>query len=619
MSPKSTGRLATISLTLSLVIPTLASAQQAPTERTLADETIVVIASRYEQPLSQIGASVSVITEIDLAEGQFTFVLDALETLPGVSISQTGAFGGVASVNIRGALGDRTKVMIDGIEVNDASSPGGAFNFGNLDPFGISRIEVLRGPQSILYGSNAMGGVINIVTPSGGEGFEANAFIEAGSYDSVRGGATLRGGYEKVFFNLSAVGSRTDGISAADAKDGNTEKDGHRNVSTNGKLTILPTENSSLEFFIRYSDTETQTDGFGPVDADNSAIAEELSLAGRVSVDFFDGRFHNSLTVGYSSMDRASLSGDFVFAGKGERFNVDYLGVFKINDTWTVSAGLEHDKSEAKSATDESFTINSFFSEIGFTGVEGLTLTAGVRYDDHDAYGGVTSARVTGSYAIPNTSTRLKGTWGEGFKAPTVYQLTYVCTFCGLTEPNPNLKPEQAESWEIGIEQYLAHDKVRLGLTYFDQRIEDLIIFTFTAGYDNVDSARSRGVEFSAEALVTDSLTVNANYTYTDAVDRMTGDQLLRTPKHLISASIRWQATEALLVGATVIYNGDAIDFGGTPLEDWVRVDLNVSYTFNESITLYGRIDNLFDEQYQRVTGYGTPGLSAFGGLRTAF
>jgi vitamin B12 transporter len=619
MSPKLSSRLMALSSTFSLLIPTLATAQDIPSERTLATDEIVVIASRYEQPLSQVGASVSVISETDLTEGQYTFVLDALETLPGVSISQTGAFGGVASVNIRGALGDRTKVMIDGIEVNDASSPGGAFNFGNLDPFGVARIEVLRGPQSIMYGSNAMGGVINIVTPSGSEGFEAGAFLEGGSYSTVRGGATLRGGLEKVFFNLSAVASHTDGISAADANDGNAEADGHQNISTNGKLTILPTENSTLEFFIRYADSETETDGFGPVDADNSATSKELSFAGRVSVDFLDGRFQNSLTVGHSSMDRASLSGDFVFPGKGERFNVDYLGVFEVNDAWTVSAGFEHDKSEAKTASDSSFTINSVFGEIGFTGVEGLTLTAGVRYDDHDSYGGVTTARVTGSYQIPNTKTRLKGTWGEGFKAPTIYQLTYVCTFCGLTEPNSDLRPEQAESWEIGIEQYLAHDRVRLGATYFDQQIDDMIIFTFSAGYANVESARSRGVEVSAEALVTDTLTFTASYTYTDAIDRLTGDQLIRTPTHLVAASIRWQATQALLVGANIIYNGDTVDFGGTPLDDWVRVDLTLSYTLNESFTLYGRIDNLFDEQYQRVTGYGTPGLSAFGGVRAAF
>ena len=613
--------LATALLTLPLSLNlTTAQADDGPASETPGwNDQVVVIASRYEQPLSQIGSSVSLLTDQDLLDGQYTFVVDALQTLPGISISQTGAFGGVASVNIRGAQGDRTKMMIDGIEVNDTSSPGGAFNFNSLDPFSVSRIEVLRGPQSILYGSNAIGGVINLITPSGEPGFGVNGFIEGGSFGTVRGGARIHGGIEKVFFNLSAVGSRTDGISAADEEDGNTEKDGHRNVTVDGKVTVVPTENSSLEFIVRYTDSDTETDGFGPADAPDSAEAEELTLAGRVKVDFFEGRFQNTLTVGHYEMDRVSNSSGFEFPGNGQRLNVDYLGVFKVNDAWTISAGYEHDKSEAKTVTEEKFTINSFFGEVGFTGVEGLTLTAGVRHDDHNAYGGSTVARVTGSYAIPGTGTRIKGSWGEGFKAPSVFQLTYICTFCGLTEPNTDLAPEKSDAWEIGVEQFVFDDKLRLSLTYFDQRIDDLIIFTFTAGYDNVDRTRSQGVEFELDAAITDTLRLIANYTYTDARDRDTNDPIIRTPEHLASIQLNWQATDKFQTGLYVLYNGEATDFGGTPLDDFIRVDLTASYAIDETLTIYGRIDNLFDEQYQYVNGYGTPGISAFGGVRATF
>ncbi len=553
--------------------------------------------------------------------GQFTYVLDALQTVPGVTTNQNGAFGGQASVSIRGAGGDRTLVLFDGIELNDVSTPGASFNFANLDPHGVARIEVLRGPQSILYGSAAIGGVINILTPSGEEGFGGGAFVEGGSFATVRGGATVFGGTEKLSFNLSSSAARTDGISAADFIDGNTERDGYENVSVNGKLTARPTDTTRAELFFRYTDTRSEFDRFGPVDADSVSFVEQLAFAGRLHADLFDGRFRNTVTVSQSQTDRKNLSdGVQSFEAQGERFAVDYLGVFEVAEGWTVSGGAEHERTHSKTTDPRKFTINSVFGELGFTQVQGLTLTAGVRLDDHEAYGSVTTARVTGSYVLPGgMGTRLKANWGEGFRAPSVFQLTYICTFCGLTAPNQNLRPENSNAWEVGIEQFLFDDRVRMELTYFDQSINDMIIFTFTAGYDNVDRAKLQGVEVTFEADLTRRLNLTANYTYTRARDLGTGARLIRTPSHMAFARLQWQVTEKLLLGLKVLYNGKEADRGGAILDDWIRVDLTGSYALTEQLTLYARVDNLFDEQYQQIVGYGTPGISAYGGLRAAF
>lgn len=584
-------------------------------------DTIIVTANRRPQPLSQVGSSVSVLTADDLERNQQSFVLDALEGIPGVAISQNGSFGGTASVSLRGAGGDRTVLLIDGVQLNDVSSTGGAYNFGTLDTYNIERIEVLRGPQSTLYGSDAIGGVINIITKTGGDGFGGKMFVEGGSFNTQRGGANIYGGDEKLGFNLSASGFNTGGISAADENDGNTEKDGLKSYNFNGKLTSQLSENFRLEALSRYSDNSGKFDSFGPTDGNNISNTDEFSGTVRGYLDLVGGRFTNTISGEYSDINRQNLTNDVqTFEAQGERINLDYLGVFTVDQDWTVTGGLQHEQTKSKTASEEKFSINSVFGELAFTGVEGLVFTSGVRYDDHETFGGKTTFRVTGSYEFAETGTRLIANWGEGFKAPSIFQLTFFC--CGQTGPNIDLKPERATGYEIGFEQSIMDDHILLNATYFHLKVKDAIDFDFSLGYVNINNTRSEGFELGVQAEVINTVRFNGSYTYTDAKNLADNSQLIREPKHRVSGSLAWSPTDQISTSVNVVHNGAEKQSSFSPvqtLDAWTRVDIRASYELVKDLSIYGRVDNILDKEYQHVPGYGTPDRSYYLGIRKTF
>ena len=580
-------------------------------------EVIHVTVNRRAQPLSQIGSSVSVVTELDLQKGQNIFVVDALEVLPSVNIAQNGSFGGLASLSLRGAGGDSTSVLIDGVQINDASSTGGAYNFAHLDTNNIQRIEVLRGPQSVLYGSDAIGGVVNIITKTGGEGLGGNAYAEFGSFDTFRTGGSLHGGSKKLGFNVAASFTDTDGISAADVNDGNTERDGLRSYNVSGKVTSEISEDLRFEVISRYSDNVSEFDSFGPVDGDEVSHTDEFLIAGRAHFNLFDGRLQNTVSAEFSSVERENFSnGTSSFAAQGNRTNFDYLGVFEATKDWTVTFGAQHEVGKATNLEGDGISIDSVFGELGWTPINGLVLTAGIRQDDHETFGGATTTRFTGSYQVTD-STRLIANWGEGFKAPSVFQLTFFC--CGQTGPSTDLRPERAKGYEFGLEQMFFEGDLLLTATWFNLKTRDAIDFTFTNGYANVDSRRSKGLELGLQATISDTLDVSANYTYTNADDSATDVALERQPENQFSASVNWAPVEAVNLRATLVHNGEEEQsFGAPTLDAWTRLDIRASFDINDRLSVYGRIDNLFDEDYQSVIGYGTPGRSAYVGLRVS-
>lgn len=591
----------------------------------VVDDVIIVTANRRPQPLSQVGSSVSVLTSDDLERNQQSYVLDALETIPGVAISQNGSFGGTASVSIRGAGSGRTVLMIDGVQLNDASSPGGAYNFGTLDTYNIERVEVLRGPQSTLYGSDAIGGVINIITKTGGDGLGGKMFLEGGSFNAQRGGASLHGGDGKFGFNLSASGTNTDGISAADENDGNSERDGLRSYSFNGKLTGQLSEKFKLDIISRYSDNRTQFDNPGPVDGTTDRVSniDEFSGTVRGHLSLLEGRFENTLSSEYTSIDRENFNDEVsTFQATGQRINFDYLGVFTINSDWTVTSGLQREAVKSRIQSPDYISTNSAFGEVAFTGLKGLVLTSGVRYDDHETFGNKTSFRATASYEIEGTGTRLIANWGEGFKAPTIFQLNFV-----IDEIPTILRPERAKGYEIGAEQTLANGRAILNATYFNSDIVDAIEFVatnpfpFRGRYENIDRVKSQGIELSGQFEVHDTLDIGANYTYTDAKDSSNSTRLAREPEHRITGSIQWRPIEKVAATLIATHNSsEEQDFGAVKtLDGWTRVDIRASYQIMDDLIVYGRVDNLFNKEYQHTPGYGTPDRSYFAGLRKEF
>lgn len=598
---------------------------QSTDENTSTDsvEEVIVTAARRAQDPFKIAKSVSVLEAEDFIARQHVYVLDALQNVPGVAINQNGAFGGVATVSIRGNATDQTVILIDGVQVSDPSAPGGGFDFSTLDPNGIERVEVLRGPQAVLYGSDAIGGVINVITKSGGDGFGGSASAEYGAFDSKRFTGNIAGGGEAISYSLAGSYFDTDGISAADAADGNTEKDGYENLSLRAKLDAKASDTLRFQLATTYSDSENEFDGFAFVnggfalaDTEDSTESKEFNISGRAFLDALNGRLSNQISAEYSRIDRDSFtSGNFTRGAEGERLNFDYLANLTLQDGWLLTGGLQYEDIKAGSVDPEAIATASLFGMLSYEGNNGVTFSAGLRIDDHETFGSTTNGEVNASYVLSDSGTQIKAAWSEGFKAPSIFQLTFAC--CGF-DANPNLNPETSNAWEVGLRQPLMNGKGSFEITYFNQRTNGLIQFTFTEGYQNLDRAKAKGLEIAFNTEITDTLSMSANYTLTNATDQVTGDRLIRRPKNQAFAGLNWQPLTGLKLAGALTYNGRESDTTGN-VPGWVRVDLTASYRLSDQFELFGRINNLLDEDYQQVLGYGTPGASAFAGIRANF
>ena len=585
----------------------LYAAEQAP--------DIVVTATRTEISTAQVGSSISVLTAKEIEERQYSFTIDALRSLPGITVSQNGPFGGSASVRIRGAASDQTLVLIDGVVVNDPASPGAGFNFATLDPNDIERIEVLRGPQSTLYGSQAIGGVVNIITKRATGPFAVSGFVEAGSFNTLRSGVTVAGKEGETDYRVSLSGISTNGISKADENDGNIEEDGYRNYTIGANVGSNLTDILRVEGSLRYSDSRSEFDAGSGVGGDGDLVGHtrELQTSGTVYLSAFEGLLENSLTASHTMIDRDNeTNGVRSFSTTGLRTAFEYLGEVSMSNYWNAIVGLKTEDTEIRDQS--SIRTDSIFGQVQVLPIDGLSLIGGIRYDDHEVTGGVTTLRFTGAYSLAETGTVFRASWGEGFKSPTPFQLTFFC--CGATAPNPNLKPEESKGWDVGIEQSFDNGKYDLQVNYYEQDVTNQINFSFgIGGYENLDRVETSGWEFIATARPLDWVDVSANFTHQTATDLATGSQLVRVPANLASLNITTRPLEKLTVGGSVTYNDDETDNNGL-VADWIRVDLRSAYQLTDEVELFGRVENLFDEQYQDILGFGTPGLSGFIGIR---
>ena len=327
----------------------------------------------------------------------------------------------------------------------------------------------------------------------------------------------------------------------------------------------------------------------------------------------FDGKLENVILAGYSDIDRQSFSDGLPgFSSKGDRKSYRYQGTLQLNDSNRFAFGAEREDSKANG---DNTSINGLFALYELQALDSLTLTAGVRRDDHDRFDAETTGRLAVAYN-PHDQVTLRASWGEGFKAPTLFQTTFFC--CGATAPNPNLKPETSDAYDIGVTFRTTDARGEIGLTYFDQDIVDLITFSFgIGGYENIDKATSSGVEVDGHYRLTEWLDAAISYSYIDAKDGA-GDTLIRVPEHSGDLLFSVNPDGRLSGSIQVKYNGEEQDPNGV-VASWTRVDLAGRYDLSESVQLYARVENLLDEQYQQIIGFGTPGLSGHVGARLNF
>jgi len=609
-----------------------------------ADEAdqIVVTATRSEQPLSQVGASVTVIDAEKIKTRQSVAVVDLLRTVPGVTFSRNGGIGTTTSVNIRGAESDQTVALIDGVKINDPSTPGGGFNFGNMLTDNIARIEVVRGAQSVLWGSQAIGGVINMITAEPGERIAANASAEYGWRDSGKLVGNISGKSGPVAASVGGGYYRTDGISTFSEARGGKERDGYRHYGANAKVKVTLSDAISVDLRGWYSDGKTGIDGFAPPtftfgDTDETARTKEFIGYAGLNVALFDGRLRNRLAYALTDTRRQNL--DFTsgapfetFNAKGRNERFEYQGVFDIVEGWKAIFGAETEKASFRSSSyggpfaTASARIDSIYGQLNAIPVTGLSLAVGLRRDDHDSFGGKTTFAANGVYSPNGGNTSLRASYGEGFKTPSLYQL--------FSEyGNGRLKPESSHGWDVGIAQKLLDGRIEAGATWFQRDTGNQIIFIncpaltgICAGrpfgtYDNVTRGRAEGIELSLNLRPTDALTVETNYSWVKAQNRMTGLDLPRRPRHSLNSAIDYQWAFGLKTGATITHVGSSFDniANTRKLAGYVLVDLRASYPVTKGIEIYGRIENLFDEHYETTYRYGSPGRAAFAGVRLTY
>ncbi len=637
-------------ITLFMLLTSIPLSVQAQ-EKEITLETIVVTATRVETPVEEIASSVTVISSEEIKRKQKPTVLEVLRDTPGLNVVQTGGAGRTTSMSIRGANSEHTLVMIDGVEVNDPITVGRSYDFAHLTVDNIERIEILRGPQSTLYGSDAIGGVIHIITKKG-EG-KPTFFLsaEGGSFTTFRETVGLSGGNKWVNYSLGLSRIDTDGISAARKKNGNYERDNYENTSLSTRLGMTPLENLNVDFLLRYINAKSEIDtwvfGVGVVDDPNYfQKSEQVLFKTQAELSLFEKIWNQKLGFAVNDHDRYYKNKkdpqhpfDFERSSYyGELIKLDWQHHVKLHKTNALTFGFEFEREEGKSryysesiwGPDQSVFPKKTANTKGYYIQDEIRLwdrlfgTVGLRIDDHSRFGTETTYRMAPAYLIKETHTKIKGTFGTGFKAPSLYQLFAPATLWGPIG-NKNLKPEKSRGWDVGVEQNLFGGRVVLGATVFRNDFKDLIQFESLKGYINVARAKTEGAEIFATLKPMDDLMIQMNYTHTDTENKVTERDLLRRPKNKFNLDLNYSFLKKGNIHLGVIFVGKRDDMDPSTftrrvkLDGYTLVNLATSYDLTKNFQIFARVDNLFDKEYEEVKGYGAHGLSFFGGIKLSF
>ena len=578
-------------------------------------ENITIRSTRIPAGAKDIGSSLYIISEDQIKARGFKDAIDAISSAPGVTSKQNGSFGGVGTIRIRGASSSQTLVLVDGVPVNDSSSPAGGYNFEYLNTSNIQSIEVLKGSQSTLWGSDAIGGVINIYTKQP-ESTSFGASAEIGSFGLKRGSADINFAGSNSRFRVSTSKTSVDGISKADEKDGNSEDDGFESesYSMSGSIDL---DSLILKGLLSYMESQVEYDSYGFAtgvqDGDERSNTDEFIGSISAIFDLFDDKLQNSIFISQSDINRDYYSnGSFSFGAEGKRELIRYQGNIEVNEFNKIAFGLESE--ESKVDVDES-TIDGSFLLYEFRPNSKIIISTGIRNDDHEGFGSKTTRRISGTFK-PSDNLIIRSSWGEGFKVPTIFQSTYFC--CGATSANSSIRPETSTSYDFGFELFFNEMNSNFSITYFDQDINDQINFSFgVGGYENIDKVNSEGFEIALDYQISKLMSLYLNYSYIDSVDG-NGSSLFYVAKDSGEAGLIYEPNNSFSGSIIARYNGSESSSYGK-IDSWIRFDVNGSYKLSGTNELYFRIENLLDEEYQQIFGYGTPERSGFIGLRSKF
>jgi vitamin B12 transporter len=654
---------------------------------------VTITANRSPLALQRTGSAITVVGEEAISKANPASMADVLRQVPGLSLTETGGPGAVTPVRIRGADARHTLVLVDGVRVNDATSVGGDFDFAGLAPTDIERIEVLRGPQSALYGSDAIGGVINIITRRGRRGApRAFVQVEGGSYGTKSLRAGVSGATDVVSYAFSVHALESAGFSRFGHRVRRIESrllrplenDSVARGGASGRVAWRPLQGVELEIGGSFSRTLSQTDNaFGTAEdtPDKYRLANASGFA-RATVDTFDGRLKNSVTLFAQQTDRRSRCAAFGFncfyqdslnptnfnganiadsRFEGARRGVEYQGDLKLGAFGTLIVGARHEREEGRFAALALAPVptlghryranrdtNSVFALHQLPVGERTDLSFGARLDKPDDTRAFFTWRVTAAHRITETGTKLRASIGTGAKAPSLFQQFSV--YGPQAAGDPALRPERSLGYDVGVDQDLLGGRAKISATFFENRFRNLIEFdgrrglinnvffpfTFPIGqYVNLSRATTRGVELSAEAtLIEGWLTARGSFTWQEAKSGTTfggvidGAKLLRRPAQQGYLAFTLTPIAGLTIEPHVTFVGKQVDQVRLPgtfgsfrrnLAPYATLGLKAEYAVTQNLTLYARGENLTNARYQEVFNYGTAGRAGYVGLRATW
>jgi vitamin B12 transporter len=646
----------------------LSAQEPSETEPVIETREVVISATKTPIPLTRVTSAVEVIKGEELEQKKTKSVIDALRLAQGVFAFSQGGPGTIANVRMRGAQSKHTLVVVDGAIVNSPTD--GAFNFANLTAENIERIEVLRGAQSMLWGADAIGGVVNIITKKGTGIPTVSAFSEFGSFATLREGVSASGQKGPVDFAFSFSRWDTSSFSAIDYRLGATERDGFHNTQVSARLGVALPKDGRLELSLRWYRSIVNFDGF----AGNNDPADILGAKARQRDLFLTGTYEQPLTAWWTqkltlaranertrdnngSVGKNVVTGGTITADPSCGFptplaacffpaqtdldvvnqRLEWQHNFQVAKPLLLTAGYQFREEQGKSAgfygvSDPNKIISSHagFAQAQVNLLDRILLTGGFRQDNYNVFGDATTYRVTGGFLIHETGTKLRSSYGTGFRTPTLNDLFF--QFNGAPAGNPNLKPERSKSFDVGVDQTLFSERVQLSAAYFWNRFQDLIQFpsapvagcpagTFGFCPINLAAAKSQGWELAVKAQLLKGLEVHGQYTMTLTRDLQNGRRLPRWPIDQASFGLTYQPLDPVRIKADYRIVGS--QFNDTTNKQVVGafgvVNLSATYDLTKNWQIYGRIDNLFNEKYQEVLFFGTPIRSIYGGIKFTY
>ena len=610
-------------LALGLLAPAGASAQD------IQQPTIIVTAAGTPQDRDESGQTISIVDAATIERSQARSVADVLGRVPSVRVNSNGSLGSVTGVSLRGAETGQTLVLIDGVRVNDPSSTNDAVDFGNLLVGNIRRIEVMRGSNAIPFGSEAIGGVIDISTrdPDAREGLSLRASGEGGYAGTAQGVADLgwRDGDLRIDAGLAAL--RTDGISSADRRFGASEVDALENWTAHARIEAPITDGLSIDLRGYAVEARLDYDSFfgAPADsADTSLFRQATGYAG-LNASSFGGRLTSrlALTLLANRRDYRFMPGTPAdFGYRGTNWRLDYQGKLALAVPADLLFGYSHDAPDYRFfgfGSDERHEAktDSGYAMLILRPLARLSLTGGARHDEHSQFGGVTTFGANANWGLADGRTRVRAAYGEGLRTPSLYQL-----YDGFSG-NTALAPERSESIDLGLDRRFAAGRGQVSLTLFTRTTRNQIDYDLaTSRYGNIARTRAQGAEIEVTLNPVEGLDLALAYSLVDTRDRSPGSanfdrHLARRPVHGVNVSADRKWAFGLSTGATLRMASDAVDpTAPADLDGYVLLDLRASYPIGNHIEIYGRVENVFDADYETAYGYSTYGRAAYGGIR---